>query len=1167
MMQDAARTRAQIEDARDARLKCEYFGLSPVDDSLTYLFTLVTQRCGFDWRPDGTVVHSADDFFAVYSALLSDYGIPCEGPPSSTTPPPTVTHQPESARTAAAGPPGGSRGRRSIANRCFRVLDADADGALRLADLVDLLFVGGHTSGLGQTAEEDRAAGHEPTEAEGGDRHRLMNVMSVRLSGDMAAKFEAHCRGGDRAAATLGLDDQGAASDLDVHMDRTLFSEAWRAATGAAVNIDFLDALYGERTGISLQLFMAVCMTDSTRHSRRPFAAQFCSHRVKVARSILGLLAYIPFLAIFIYFCLAGTEKRLAADMFLQAKGTLLEGRLPAYPVGYPVDCYRPGPDDMEAYGTDLTGPLIANSTTRSVAAVPCSYRDYLKDPFADIDNTDAVMDWLRDVLVPVLWHGKNGSSIRGELGTFADQLGHTVAVGAVKIRARRHQGGDDVEDYERYILRPAGNDDERAAAGVVYQRTHLGLGLAYETRNAINRSSFGPASTFDNATDSGLPLPLFDAFRYRTCAELNGSFTARTGFKTFGYDCDGFALVLPTSLQGYEAQAMLAGLARHGWYDRSVMSIHVETYLYNIDADVLVHFGALFETTGTGYIMTTSKIDPIAINHNTWSSPQGVLLICFGFLAVAWLVALIAEAISYALRKRATFGRMSFRGFLQGVMLYFRADVWHIHAMATIVACLASFALRALFYNNYPRLPDQDLYQSAYYPPFDNIVGAYNGLQAVDAISGFLVVLRILKYFQLVPALNAITSVIADSSDFLGAIGFIFLVIFSGFLLCFEVAYGNSLMEFNNAALVAMQLTFFAVGEADYDTWNGAVRYLTPLLFVAFQVLVIILLVNTVVVVFTDAFTLRDQSRLDVTATLDLLTTDHSTRFVRPRRIEWLRATSVVSELTYVAAKALNRLTWFFSRAEERPLVDRQLARLRAANPRTMWALMTDALTMLDRGSQGDALVGALTLAQLCSAGHLENVERGETFSWFDWYVEGAPPSPTWEMLVADFGGPLQADVMLRLFVLTPRGLLGLDPSVLLVDLLEYRREWRFHAAAYSPLPGAATINSVRSRYRLVRPWLEWATTTTSQQASESGWVGRRRRKSSSFGTVLRFVVDDQNDENGSSLGPKAMARSLLGDADTSSDDDSALENAVAPHPFGMVMATAKSTSQSLSS
>jgi hypothetical protein len=1198
MLLAATKSKLQQRDADAARAKGRYFGLEPVEDTLEFLYLTCVETCRLEWADTGIVVRNRDEHYLVYAALGEAYGVACdpigadvagEDTIASTIPPTAASPTDEAVGRSGGGAkllPGGSRGTRSVADRCFEILDSDGDGQLKLADLIDLLYVMGHTSGLGQPPTEDEFGYLYKSEAEGGDRHRMLNCMSVKFSAPMAEVFEAHAHalipgnGSDPAASPLpslsrtngahGAHGGSTTAEEDLHLNRDQFRDCWLEATSSDAPGQMVDAIFGEHPTVSLSLFLAVCMTDCTRHSRKSFASHYCAYRLKVVRAFLGLVFYLPFIAIFIYFSLAGNEKRTAVKMFQGAVDSFITTPYPALPRLFPVDCFRPGPEDLTAYGD--TSPHVVVGADRGASPVPCRSSDYLGGPLTDADSFASVQDWLRDVAIPALWRGRGASTVRDGTGVFTDHLGETVPIGAVKVRALRYLGAHALEDYDRYIVKPLGGDKAREAlAAEKYPATHLGMGLAYELPNGINTSAFGIAAAFPDATAASTRSLVYDAFKYRTCAELNGSFIPRTGWKQQSYGCDGHALVIPTSIQGFEAQQMIAGLVHHGWYDRSVLAVIIEFYLFNIDADVLVHVGALFEATSTGFMTATFKVDPIAFNHDTWNSPQGILLGIFGILTVAWLVGLLRDAVDCAREKQESYGRRTVRGFLAGVSGFFLGDVWNLHAVATIAACLASFALRALFFTRYPGLESGDIAQSEWYPAqFDDIVAAYNALQAVDAITGFFVVVRILKYFELSSALAALTNVVADSAQFLGAIVFIFGVLLAGFILCYEVAYGNFLPEFSTAAFSAEQVVYFVVGEHNYRVWDEAQRSLTPVIFIIFQVLIVILIVNIVIVVFENALSEGAKRRLSINDANEMLRRDVNTRFTPPGVGAWLKSLSLISEMRYAARKAHNRLAWLFSDEAARHSLDRQLARLRTSNPRTLWAVLSQALHHLDNGSQGDAVVGAVTLAHACSSAHLELVTKAETFDWFDFNEDGSSDSATWRVILNDFKGPIQADVMLRLFVMVPRGLIGLDPSILLLDLLEYRREWLRHAARYSPLAEAAEIDALREGYDQVREWYGWAKACDESEAADQSHrpmppaakLSRALRRKRPFGAILRQLdaqlpnADDSTPQavpaTGANTAPTtsnlvryALGQEPLGDLD--SDDNSGNDDDVA--------------------
>ena len=1032
--------------------KCKYFGLEE-EATRQLLIAIAVNDAGCALQPDGDLVEKKR-FFAIYTLLLRFHHLRiCEkdvradriaveahrryekrskqhlrGGQSPTGPQPINSDDPgvdgmvsddndneevdddEIALTSTATLSqclmSGARGTKATSNVVFDVLDPDGDRVLRLSDLVELLFI--MQSVVSDTHFDD---------------NRLRNVMCMRLIGDQRQRFRKYCW------------DHGYGAE----MNRVEFVRAWESATDGNASKRTLDLLFGERETIPLAQYLSHCHHDPASHSHQSFALQYCTHMSNKSQNLVALILYVPFLIVFTYFLVAGVGKQ---ESFFARKSVLqatVERTFPSLPEDFP---------------TPVRG-VVGNRSHR--------FRDYHKDDFFLMRSVDDVVFYLQDALLPALWKGEGRKFSSG----FIDPLEVGVdPIGALKLRTIRVNGIDDDRDYKRFINGSFTNPQHYDNIEKRYPRTHLGAGVRYSTEGGTNQSSWSLGADNSTVTDPAIRSAhwfprVVEAFQYRTCAELSGVVLVRGHYRN-RYDCDGFALLIPMNDTGVEAQEQLQLALDHKWIDEATVAIIAEQYFYNKDVNAVVYLTLVFEGTPTGYISTTFQTAPFVLEGSNFAVTKGVLFLLYGIYLIVWWLTVFGQIVQHIRFRAQLFGLNTKAAKFFSMVHFFTSDGWNIATIFNLVALTVAWSLRFSFLATFSTLPES-VFQTEHYPEgFDLLQVKQVSIEVAEGVSAVFCFLRILKYFSLIPALDVVKRTIANSWQYLLALLFIGGVLFTGFLFCAFLAYANSIVAFSQFDKTATEIVDFMLGQFEFHEWNEKKRFFTPVFFFAFQLLMVLLLLNMVIVVFTDSFNEVQGNSFDSSSVLLLIDNDPTVVNTRPSVSDWIRSSTIVSEIHYFFLKLGNRMMKICAGAERSRQLDKTLVKYQRRNPRTFWRLMTDAMYRLERGTQGEAFAGMVSLTQLMFFGQHERALKGHDLEAFERFM---PPAAANAKTVkgfveSQFGGPGSSRMVTHLLVNTPQGHLRQSSTVLLLSMLEFRHYWLKEAEKYKEIDQAQVDN-----------------------------------------------------------------------------------------------------------
>eukprot|EP01059_Diplonema_ambulator_P006384 TRINITY_DN16109_c0_g3_i2.p1 TRINITY_DN16109_c0_g3~~TRINITY_DN16109_c0_g3_i2.p1 ORF type:complete len:1786 (+),score=662.51 TRINITY_DN16109_c0_g3_i2:73-5430(+) len=782
----------------------------------------------------------------------------------------------------------------------------------------------------------------------------------------------------------------------------------------------------GDDAKIDITQYVEFMSQDSSMR----FDVRFIRYQAKIWNDRLGLVTYIPFLALFIFFLVTG--KGLGSSYWMQ-------------------------------------NAVIDHVERRSFQNSPD--QRYYK-AYADIGQLSEFWDWNDWPMINTIWpkDGEPGSapvnrvdfpigamklrqiriapkSCPGSVTNILDAASHELTLLQRESRLR---------DY-RIFCYPELTDGsiDKANYPVQTYRVNNSFGEMVDGIIRLDASHFLDPWERDN---------LFQAYRYRTAAETNGTSASLFFGKVNTYGASGHTMIVPFSYTREEAMrvfdVMMNGIQVGGWpdpttgkpaeptnipwIDHATRGISVEFITYNQNLGLVAKFQQFIEITAGGALVPLhNTITFPFFNLATHGAGYFTLLVIFILMILVqcytWLQMVNTGRQRYVMDS----GKSGIAVHLMGIFMVLTSSFWVLFDATNLILFLVAWALR--FYWMSLSFTSTSVLTLDWYPKDWETVGdLVLVLSHIDAVNALLTFLRVFYFLRLNSQLNLLTKTIGKAKAELMGIVFIFLIVFIGFALMAFVVFGTVLEGYRDFSTTVSSLLLMLLGSFDYTELKEQRRVFAPILFAVFNVLANFLLLNMVIAVLNQAFeevqnTKYKPGKVQVLleSINDEVTEDPFIEKMARRQKglqNWIRGTSLWRELVY-GCNIMNLYTK--SKSELPGGEDEWEARLREAkeyNPRTFWKLQENMMFFQKKSMvfQDKLKVNPMPLKF-----HLLD-EFGEDLKCvidLKQYVMGTTPN---HLNLSDHD-----------LVLAPAYCTGTDPRQALLELMDYFHTWKSNIAS----------------------------------------------------------------------------------------------------------------------
>eukprot|EP01059_Diplonema_ambulator_P037132 TRINITY_DN9649_c0_g1_i1.p1 TRINITY_DN9649_c0_g1~~TRINITY_DN9649_c0_g1_i1.p1 ORF type:complete len:1030 (+),score=394.99 TRINITY_DN9649_c0_g1_i1:45-3134(+) len=685
------------------------------------------------------------------------------------------------------------------------------------------------------------------------------------------------------------------------------------------------------------------------------FDIQFVKERQLEAEDSLGLWMYIPFIILFSFF--------------------LVEGK---------------GLGNGYWMNSGLLDQFLDEEFAQSDAL-------RYKKTFYDIGSIDELWEFVEGPLISGLWSG-DGDDIDVRANNFVQ--GSNMPIGALKVRQlrvdahscgkswdnlRKHKASQlsvdtiisrlndfNVYCYPEYNYLDSYNPHTYEVISLIHDGNQM---LDEEQRCASDKTckkspfpiTYSYRVPFNESTVHPDDLIALEAFKHRTCSQLNGSETALFTGEANVYGCDGYAQIIPFNWNLAQVKAAVAVL-RDGirttnynnmtqttettqipWVDKQTRSISFELFFYNQNIELISRYIYFVELTAGG--AWNPVHGSVSFKLFSWENRNWVYFL-FNFLYFIWVMGYVMVWFRFVGQETFTARAHLLQSNNDTLQLWFVAwaeavwDFWIWFDFINLSLLVAAWGIRFKIIDM--GLTSNNLLQNLYYPP-DYEKVAYLGMFAVDlnAISAIFVYMRSFYFLKLNPRLNLLTRTVGQARDEIIAILLIFMFVFVAFALMCYVVYGHVDENYRTFGQSTISLMLMLLGDFNYVALREEHRVFTPIFFALFEILTVFLLFNMVVAVLADAFNevqntkYRDRKLVDtlVKNQLDRWQPEKNPKKNKPWSVpsQIMRNSLIVESIYWWKLIVVSVKKIVFRTPEEE--YNEERARITDSNPRTYWA------------------------------------------------------------------------------------------------------------------------------------------------------------------------------------------------------------------------------------
>lgn len=294
----------------------------------------------------------------------------------------------------------------------------------------------------------------------------------------------------------------------------------------------------------------------------------------------------------------------------------------------------------------------------------------------------------------------------------------------------------------------------------------------------------------------------------------------------------------LPGPAEGPEAagvaRAILLNLTRNAFIDLRTRALLVDFTVYNPSLDMVSVVRVAAELPLSGGVLTWEHVSTSRLFRD--HRPADLVR-----LAAEWVV--LAMVIYYTYAEAVAARRV-------GLVPYLLRG-WRVIDVATLVLFYAEAVLRIASFVELPDLVTSPM-------PFVQFRESAHLLDTADDVAAVLALLswlRILRFLRFVPQLQTLLDTLSSAAGRIGGYVFLVVVVLFASSQAFLIAFGGQVAAFRNLPQSLHALTRGLMGGIDFEALERAQPWLGPLLYWAFLVLVVLVMLNMFIAILSDSF------------------------------------------------------------------------------------------------------------------------------------------------------------------------------------------------------------------------------------------------------------------------------------------------------------------------
>lgn len=308
------------------------------------------------------------------------------------------------------------------------------------------------------------------------------------------------------------------------------------------------------------------------------------------------------------------------------------------------------------------------------------------------------------------------------------------------------------------------------------------------------------------------------------------GVYTGRTWIDFPG---SGYNVTIPLDLN--EARKTIAHLRENNWLDLQTRAIFIDLFVYNANTNLVTLVKMITEIPAAGAAIPFLLLRTAPLNtlNAKLARPSETF----------------AETLIFA---QVMFYMVAEIGFIMKDGWKYWKNGWNYLDWINYMAFCLAFYLRFVPYVETLRLE---------FPPkpgafvnYEPAMWAVIQWKNVIAFNTLITTFRIFKYLRHVPFMRLLLKTIATASTQVSAFLMMFAVVFLGFTLGFNLAFGGEMAEYRNFMTTMFSLYRSLLGKDDFDRMRDVNRLLGPLLYFLWTMIGYFILLNMFIAILNDA-------------------------------------------------------------------------------------------------------------------------------------------------------------------------------------------------------------------------------------------------------------------------------------------------------------------------
>lgn len=309
-------------------------------------------------------------------------------------------------------------------------------------------------------------------------------------------------------------------------------------------------------------------------------------------------------------------------------------------------------------------------------------------------------------------------------------------------------------------------------------------------------------------------------------------------------YPGDGFTIDLPMNISG--ATTRFVELQQWNWLDKQTRAVVVEMTVLNPNVNALVHNRMLFEFLAAGGVVARHEVFSFGLFRLSISlmlSDEQTLLFA-SYVIIFALHILLLVYVLYLLKQNG-----------MGFFRYF----WSMLDLALLLIFFIDVVIQVSIYvkaQTLPALQPEVLADPQMFYSIGSVVPELQWDAFLLSIHGLLTWLKVLKYFTLSKTFVGLVRVIERCLYNLALFASLMAIILFGFAAAFHIGYGKQHDLFSTLFGAFLVCVIAPAGGVSLESIFENNDTIGPLLFLAYFVLVFLLLLNTFLAICVDTYT-----------------------------------------------------------------------------------------------------------------------------------------------------------------------------------------------------------------------------------------------------------------------------------------------------------------------